>query len=286
MAFSSPFHRDHLLRTKEYTASSLFPSAFSFAKAPKGHILKLVVPGPIDPDAPAPPDAIIIVIGMVSASSLWLSPTGNWSPNSQYSKSLREAKYTFIITKPVNDPTFAPDFAASITALKRTQSSISKTGNNKWFIVKDTSDDAIRFATHVFQPKVPDSELDLPDIHTWPVKTEAREALEAITESHSIRDFVVFDTDNSRIEPLEIANKLRGAIVECSFRLKHFQIGDDDSFNAEIEQIVILRHAPSQPPSPYKKTTPYRPPVRATTRPEKSRVLAWGIRRLIDRPCY
>ncbi|KAJ7084769.1 hypothetical protein B0H15DRAFT_951270 [Mycena belliarum] len=26
--------------------------------------------------------------------------------------------------------------------------------------------------------------------------------------------------------------------------------------------------------------------VRATTRPEKSRVLAWGIRRLIDRPCY
>ncbi|KAJ7076836.1 hypothetical protein B0H15DRAFT_1026366 [Mycena belliarum] len=237
MPFSSPFHRDRLLRTKEYTASSLFPSSFSFAKVGKGHILKLIVPGPIDPDAPAPPDAILITIGVVSESSLWLSPTGNWNPNSQYGKTLDEAKYTFIISKPVNDPTFAPDFPVSITALKKTQTSISKSGNNKWFIVEDGSDDALRFATPVFQPKVPDAEID---IHTWPVKTDARSQLESISKSHSIRDFIVFDTDNSRIEPLEIANKLKG----------------------EIEQIVILRPPPAQPPSPYKKANkPYRPPA-------------------------
>ncbi|KAJ7091515.1 hypothetical protein B0H15DRAFT_978003, partial [Mycena belliarum] len=237
MPFSSPFHRDRLLRTKEYTASSLFPSSFSFAKVGKGHILRLIVPGPIDPDAPAPPDAILITIGVVSESSLWLSPTGNWSPNSQYGKPLNDAKYTFMISKPVNDPTFAPDFPVSITALKKTQTSISKSGINKWFIVEDGSDDAIRFATPVFQPKVPDAEID---IHTWPVKTDARSELESISKSHSIRDFVVFDTDNSRIEPLEIANKLKG----------------------EIEQIVILRPPPAQPPSPYKKANkPYRPPA-------------------------
>ncbi|KAJ7086376.1 hypothetical protein B0H15DRAFT_347037 [Mycena belliarum] len=164
-----------------------------------------------------------------------------------------------MISKPVNDPTFALDFPVSITALKKTQTSISKSGNNKWLIVEDGSDDAIRFATPVFQPKVPDAEID---IHTWPVKTDARSELESISKSHSIRDFIVFDTDNSRIEPLEIANKLKGAIVECSFKIKHFSFRNDDSFNGEIEQIVILRPPPTQPPSPYKKANkPYRPPA-------------------------
>ncbi|KAJ6550751.1 hypothetical protein B0H10DRAFT_2242553 [Mycena sp. CBHHK59/15] len=62
--FSSPFHRNGLLRTKEYAASSLFPSAFKFVKAGKDHTLTIDVPGPVIPDAPAPADAIVIAIGV------------------------------------------------------------------------------------------------------------------------------------------------------------------------------------------------------------------------------
>ncbi|KAJ7467138.1 hypothetical protein FB451DRAFT_1178370 [Mycena latifolia] len=265
MLFSSPFHRNRLVRTKEYTAGPLFPGSFSFAKEGKGHTLKVIVPGPINPEGPAAADAVLIVIGMASETGMWLSPTGNWSPASKYSKPFKDAKYTFSITKPVNDPTFAPDFPVSITALKKTQTTISKTGINNWFIVKDGSDDAIRFATHVFETKNPDADPTT-DLLTWPVKTEAREALEEISQEYNIREFVVYDTDQSRIDPLDIAGKLKGSIVECSFKLKHYSFRTDDSFNAEIEQVVILRPHPKQPPSPYKNASgPYHPPTMSPT---------------------
>ncbi|KAJ6540837.1 hypothetical protein DFH09DRAFT_1317044 [Mycena vulgaris] len=79
--------------------------------------------------------------------------------------------------------------------------------------------------------------------------------------SGNIREFVVFDIDDSRIDPLDIARKLKGALVETSFKLIHYCFGGDDSFVAEIEQVVILCYAAVQLPSPYKKalSKPYRP---------------------------
>ncbi|KAJ6600368.1 hypothetical protein DFH09DRAFT_1302851 [Mycena vulgaris] len=246
MSFSSPFHRNGLLRTKEYAASSL-----------SGHTLAVDVPGPVNPDAPAPADAIVIFIGVVSDSSFFLSPTGNWNPkhDAQYAKPLEEAKYIFIITKPINDPTFAPDFPVFIAAVKKYQSSISKTGISKWLVVKDGSEDAFRFAFPVFMEKDPGAEQST-NISTWPVRDE----LTGIVHSHSIDVFHVFDTDHSLIDPVDIPNKLRGAIVECSTRILHFPFDKDDSFVGEIMQIVILRPKPVQP-SPYKKapTKPYHP---------------------------
>ncbi|KAJ6539951.1 hypothetical protein B0H10DRAFT_2138820 [Mycena sp. CBHHK59/15] len=262
MSFSSPFHRNGLLRTKEYAASALFPSAFKFVKAGNGHTLTVDVPGPVNPDAPAPADAIVIVIDVVSDSCFFLSPTGNWNPKRdvQYAKPLEDAKYTFLITKPVNDLTFAPDFPVFITAVKKYQLSISKTGINKWLVVKDGSEDAFRFAFPVFMEKAT-------NISTWPVRTEARDELTGIIHSHSIRVFHVFDTDHSLIDPVDIPNKLKGAIVECSTRILHFPFDKDDSFVGEIMQIVILCPKPVQPPSPYKKapTKPYRPAAMSPT---------------------
>ncbi|KAJ7100738.1 hypothetical protein B0H15DRAFT_1018063 [Mycena belliarum] len=262
MPFSSPFHRDRLLRTKEYTASSLFSSSFAFYKEGKGHALKVFAPGPIDPNGPAPADAIIIAVGMVSESNMWLSPSGNWSPNSKYQKPFSDAKYTFQITKPIYDPTFKEDFPITVAALQKVQTSISVTGNNKWLLDQDGSEDTIRFATRVFETKDPDPEAEEPiDIRTWPVK-DGQEQLEQIAKTHCVREFIVYDTENSRVEPLDIARKLKGALVECSFKVKHYCFGSNDSFNGEIEQIVILRPAPKQTPSPYKGgTRPYRPPA-------------------------
>ncbi|KAJ6561397.1 hypothetical protein DFH09DRAFT_1479697 [Mycena vulgaris] len=259
-SFSSPFHRDHLIRTKQYAASPMFPASFTFAKMGRGHKLTEVIPGPIDPDGPAPPDGIIIVIGTVSDTNLWLSPLGNYNPTSTFKKPIQEAKYVFMIDKPKTDPTFEPDYPVAMAALDKVQTSISRTGINKWFIVNDESERVFRFATPVFEKKDGTTEPTT-DITTWPVPIEHRENLEGIKKDYIIREFVVFDIDHSRIDPLDIARKLKGALVETSFKLIHYCFGGDDSFVAEIEQVVILRYAAVQLPSPYKKalSKPYRP---------------------------
>ncbi|KAJ7836507.1 hypothetical protein B0H13DRAFT_2368677 [Mycena leptocephala] len=151
--FSSPFHRDDLMRTKNYAASSLFSSSFTFKKSQGANWLTEVFKGPIDPDGPAAPDGTAIVVGIVSESKLRVGPLGNWTTDNNYNKPIQDAKYTFLIVKPNNDLTFAPDFPITIAALKRLQTTVSKTGDNKWFIEKDDAEDVIRFAFTIFETK-------------------------------------------------------------------------------------------------------------------------------------
>ncbi|KAJ6622930.1 hypothetical protein B0H10DRAFT_2187333 [Mycena sp. CBHHK59/15] len=254
--FSSPFHRNTLLRTKQYAASTLFPSSFTFVKDGHGHTLSDILPGPLDPDAPAAPHTVAIVIGVVTESKMFLTPAGSHLPGGQFPKKFAKAKYVFMVTKPV-------DFPVKINALKKYQTSISKTGVNKWFISKDGSDDAFRFATPVFQKKDKDPGAgELHDISTWPVHTDLRGELDKLVEEYSVRDFPVYDTDHNRVDPVHIQAKMKGALVECSFRLLHYNFGGpDDSFVGEIVQVVILRPKAQQPPSPYKSSPnkPYRP---------------------------
>ncbi|KAJ6576348.1 hypothetical protein B0H10DRAFT_1963488 [Mycena sp. CBHHK59/15] len=258
--FSSAFHRNSLLRTKHYTASTLFPSSFSFLKDGRGHTLSEIIPGPFDPEAPAAPHAVIIAIGVVSETKLYLSPAGNHNPTGKYPKAFEETKYVFLINKP-DDPTFAPDHAVSINAIKKYQTSISKTGKNQWLIVKDGSEEAIRFSTPVFETKVPGASESV-DIATWPVHSHLRGALENIVQKYAVREFPVYDTDHQRVEAANVEAKMRGALVECSFRVLHYTFNGEDSFVGEIVQVVILRPKALQPPSPYKKSAnkPYRPP--------------------------
>lgn len=89
MPFSSPFHRDGLLRTKEYIPSSLFASSVVWTRTGKEETLTKVMPGPLNPDGPAAPDAVLIVIGIVSDSNfLKLGTVGNWfePPSDVYPK--------------------------------------------------------------------------------------------------------------------------------------------------------------------------------------------------------
>ncbi|KAJ6609362.1 Dor1-like family-domain-containing protein [Mycena sp. CBHHK59/15] len=103
---------------------------------------------------------------------------------------------------------------------------------------------------------------ELHDISTWPVHTDLRGELDKLVEEYSVRDFPVYDTDHNRVDPVHIQAKMKGALVECSFRLLHYNFGGpDDSFVGEIVQVVILRPKAQQPPSPYKSSPnkPYRP---------------------------
>ncbi|KAJ7608042.1 hypothetical protein DFH06DRAFT_1379351 [Mycena polygramma] len=260
--FSSPFHRDRLMRTKQYLGSSTFLSSVHWAKTGNSHILTEVLPDPEGPEGPAAPDAIVMVVGTVADTQFKTTTVGNYNahPTEDYKqKRFDQAKYTFLIIAPKSDPTFAPDFPLFILALKKLQNSISRTKINKWLISKDGDDDAIRFSFNVFEPKTSlNSETD---IATWPVPSECREHLQNITDSHVIREFKVFDVDGSLVEPSDIPSKLVGALVECSFGILHYSFGTDDSFSGIINQVVILRPAPLKLASPFKGTKKaYRPP--------------------------
>ncbi|KAJ7309184.1 hypothetical protein DFH08DRAFT_823608 [Mycena albidolilacea] len=210
-----------------------------------------VMPGPVNPDGPATPDAIkainhvgqphlsvpylIITVGVVSEEQLKVTPVGNWSTytSETYKKKefAKDSKYNFLIISPKNDPVFAANFPVYIAALKKQQNSVSKTGIDKWLLAKDGSDDAIRFSFKVFKPKTAtNSDTDI-NIKMWPVPTECRDELAKIAGSHVIRPFMVYDTDGSIVEPLDIPSKLLGALVECSFGIIHYHFGTDDSFS-------------------------------------------------------
>ncbi|KAJ7859918.1 hypothetical protein B0H13DRAFT_2282767 [Mycena leptocephala] len=190
--FSSAFHL-----YRQFTLCVLC----CLAEVRQNQTLTEVVPGPTDPDGPADPDAILIAVGIVAESQFKTTPVGNWNTytsGTYKKKEFDESKYTLLIVSPKfkNDPTFAPDFPIFITALKKLQAAISKTGINKWLLDKDGDDDAIRFAFKIFEPKTPsNSDSDI-DITKWPVPTQCRDELEKIADSHVIREFRVFDTDD------------------------------------------------------------------------------------------
>ncbi|KAJ7767350.1 hypothetical protein B0H14DRAFT_3165164 [Mycena olivaceomarginata] len=139
--FSSSFHRNSLLRTKQYLAGSLFPSSAVWTRSGKMNTLTEAMPGPIDPYGPAAPDAIVIAVGIVSEDQL---------------------KVTLqLATGQQNDPVFAADFPVCIAALNKQQNSVSKTGINKWLLVKDGNDDAIRFSFKVLNPRLQQTKIQI-----------------------------------------------------------------------------------------------------------------------------
>ncbi|KAJ7654060.1 hypothetical protein DFH06DRAFT_1330159 [Mycena polygramma] len=251
--FSSPFYRDNLMRTRNYVPSSLFASSFEFTKSNGAEFLTEKLPSTASPDGPAAPDGNAIIVGIVSDSKLKVGPTGNWNRHNEatYNSAIADAKYNIFVVQAKNDPTFRPDFPTVITALKKLQTSVSKTHVDKWFIQREDNEDAVRFAFNVFdKKKLNDSDQnETTDIRHWPVPTEGRDALEKIYDTHVVRDFIVFDVDGSRLSPLDIPSKLPGA--------------GSDTFSGIINQILILRAAQIKPPSPFKGSPqkPYRPPM-------------------------
>ncbi|KAJ6472600.1 hypothetical protein C8R45DRAFT_1104055 [Mycena sanguinolenta] len=264
--FSAPFHRDSLMRTKSYVAGSLFESSFAFTKKKAANVLTEVIESPADPNISAPLDGIAIIVGIVSDSNLKVKPLGNWTRNSEkgYNKSIESAKYVFLVTCPDNDPAFAPDFPIVITQLKRLQDTVSKSKKNLWSIFEDNKKETVRFSFPVFKSKSADSEPII-DMKAWPVPTEARDAFEQIVDSHIVRDFNVWDVDGTRLDPESIPSKLPGALVECYFGIVHHSFDKDDAFSGIINQILILRVAPAQTPSPFKSNRPYRAPILSPT---------------------
>ena len=109
----------------------------------------------------------------------------------------------------------------------------------------------------------------------WPVPPWLREELNKIKFEYYAVPLTVY-ADNNFIEPALVNNTIRGALVELHFELHHFAIRKavQDSFNASIEQIVILRPSEACPMTVYKRKHPHDGPilVKPTTFPAPKQI--------------
>ena len=100
------------------------------------------------------------------------------------------------------------------------------------------------------------------ETENWPVPPRLREELNKIKFEYYAVPLSVYADDNF-VEPALVNNAIRGALVELHFELHHFAIrrAAQDSFNASIEQILILRPGEARPITVYKRKNPRDGPI-------------------------
>ena len=96
----------------------------------------------------------------------------------------------------------------------------------------------------------------------WPVLPQLREELNKIKFEYYAVPLSVY-ADNNFVKLALINNAIWGALVELHFEFHHFAIqrAAQDSFNAPIEQILILCPGEACPMTVYKRKNPRDSPI-------------------------
>ena len=102
----------------------------------------------------------------------------------------------------------------------------------------------------------------------WPVSADLRKELDALKYDFRAVPLRVYVGDRF-VEPVDVNDTIRGALVEVHFELRHFFIAPDsyDSFNATIEQILVLQPGEAPPDTPYKRKNVRDGPIRLNPTP-------------------
>ena len=87
----------------------------------------------------------------------------------------------------------------------------------------------------------------------WPVKASLRADLNKIKFDFEASPLPVY-VEEHLVHPNDVQEMLRGALVEVHFELRHFYIQKDnrDSFNATVQQVVVLQPGVARPTTAYK----------------------------------
>ena len=98
----------------------------------------------------------------------------------------------------------------------------------------------------------------------WPVPPPLRGELDRIKFEYRAVPLPVYVNDKF-VEPVNVNSAIKGALVELHFELHHFPIRKvaQDSFNATIEQIIVLRPGEARPMTAYKRKNPRVGPILA-----------------------
>ncbi|KAJ3559711.1 hypothetical protein NP233_g11196 [Leucocoprinus birnbaumii] len=283
MVYDSTTIRERLLRQSNYVPRPNFISSVGWTSHSNGHALVDVRAFNGNEDV-APLPTTCTLVGVVSPARLNLSPIGNY--NKQYGP-LSAAKFQFTLTCPRTDSVLREDWMTGLEVLRKIQNSIAATTKHRNFILEDMIPPSIRLSAPIFEKKGPNSDAE--DINdndydtsSWPVPSEHRESLDAISNTHRVLPIAIYDEDNEYINIEDAEERLTDTLVEVAFSLQHYTMSKDtnfahDSFTGKIEQIVIIR--PPGPPlaSPFRgfnRKGPWRPiedrPFTAPSGPEIS----------------
>lgn len=91
-------------------------------------------------------------------------------------------------------------------------------------------------------------------MENWPVRDELKVELDKIKFKFEARPLPVYVGDHF-IKPEDVHAMLKGALVEVHFELKHFCIKKkkEDSFNAFVQQVIILQPGKARPVNAFKR---------------------------------
>ncbi|KAH9037778.1 hypothetical protein EDB85DRAFT_1934385 [Lactarius pseudohatsudake] len=256
--------RSEFLQSDLYSSTSAFCSALSWRSDRYGNVLV---------DQKTRGNAVASVVGRVLPSHLDCGPRGNFS-NLGFG-SLQTSKFQLHLGKPFGT-VFAADFDKAVSNFMSIQRLKALTGKCVNFLVFEGKDTNLRFARAVYDKRPRtigaiggddvsnspgsgegESEEDSVDSDTehWPVPEELRTQLDGIKHEYRVAPLHVFKSNGDFVEPLDVNDALQESLVEIRFELRHYSFAskNEHSFNASIEQIVILRPGVARPPSSYKR---------------------------------
>ncbi|EDQ99123.1 uncharacterized protein LACBIDRAFT_335350 [Laccaria bicolor S238N-H82] len=262
--FSGPMHRNSLLKNPLYGANPVFASSVGWSEQDNGN--KLVIAKPSDDNSIR--DAYFVVVSVVSENKLAVSPIGNYNP--KYNE-LATSKFQLTLKQPMDDD-FAKDWPLAMQALESIQGIIASSSDRRYFLIKDSGTTALRVSTplcvKIFNKDPGDGDIEgTESVDSWPVPAQHQAAFEGIKETHRLQPLAVYDEKDIFINAEAVPSALKGALVEVTLKLKHYNIRSADkpafdSFTGGIEQIVVLKRGAPSPPSPFRaqlKKGPTRP---------------------------
>ncbi|KAH9012073.1 hypothetical protein EDB85DRAFT_1900564 [Lactarius pseudohatsudake] len=183
-------------------------------------------------------NAVTSVVGHVLPSHLDCGPRGNFS-NLGFG-SLQTSKFQLHIGK-LFGTVFAADFDKALANFMTIQRLKAMTGKCPR-IIGQTGREYVRDSQSSGEVSEEEETVDS-DTEHWPVPQELRSHLDGIKHEYRVAPLHVFKSDHQSVEPSNVND-----VLEDSFASKM-----EHSFNASIEQIVILQPGVARPLSSYKR---------------------------------
>jgi len=252
MEHDLPLYRSNIMLSPSFGASPPFLSHLGWRPERTGDVLV---------NKSTNKNAVVCVIGRILERRLDCGPTGNFVKGRF--GGLETAKFHCLLEKPVGTP-FADDFDKSISNLDKVQGIIASSANKTNFIVVDGQHKNLRFTKQIFEKREraleddgsPENAVDN-ETEQWPVPVDLRDDLDKIKRMYHAAPLRVF-ARNAFVEVLNVNDVIRGALVEMHFELYHYSIraknqGPQDSFNAHIQQILVLQPGKQRPITAYKR---------------------------------
>ncbi|KAH9008174.1 hypothetical protein EDB84DRAFT_1250467, partial [Lactarius hengduanensis] len=233
-----------LVQSKLYVRSPALLPSVRWEQGKAGNVLS---------DKTDKTDAVMSIVGRTLGNRMNCDPHGNFTW--KYG-SLETAKFQLQLRKPAGTP-FEKDFEKVFKMFTKIQGQAAATQDRRYFLVIKAGNRNLRsqspyltkgsiFLFNMLSPTIDNS--------NWPIAPDFCVDLNRIKTEYAAQPLHVFQNDVF-VPPEEVTEVVKGALIEVHFRLFHYFIHNQsfDSFNATVEQVIVLQPSTPEPSSPYKR---------------------------------